>query len=221
LRAVLNAREQVPKATVAAPHAVGLFVATLIGGRLAWRLTFHGLTSGAVSAHVHIGKRSQAGPTAAKLCGPCASGAQGTARVTGASASAFRSGKAYVDVHTAKNPRGEIRGQVTVGRDVATLQILSPKDGDTLSLPAPVSYSVHGFLLGESQGRILAFVRGYSGIPRLDLRLSGPGLAYLPQNPLLTGHRDVTFALAQPDGVILPNPEAQVTVHDLTLQGGR
>ena len=48
------------------------------------------------------------------LCGPCTSGMSGSAQVSKSVIKTLESGKAYVNVHTAKNPAGEIRGQVKV-----------------------------------------------------------------------------------------------------------
>ena len=47
---------------------------------------------------------------------PCHSGVTGTATVTAAEKSAMLSRKTYVNIHTAKNPNGEIRGQITKAR---------------------------------------------------------------------------------------------------------
>jgi len=89
--------------------------ATLSGSSLAWRLTYSKLTGKALPAHVHLGRPGVAGPVAVPLCGPCASGAHGTARLTVKVRAALLSGGAYVNVHTAKNKAGEIRGQVAGG----------------------------------------------------------------------------------------------------------
>ena len=53
-----------------------------------------------------------AGPVVVPLCGPCRNGQVGKATITAATISAIESGKAYVNVHTAKNAAGEIRGQI-------------------------------------------------------------------------------------------------------------
>jgi hypothetical protein len=79
---------------------------------LTWRLTFSKLTGRAVAAHIHTGRRGVAGPVAVALCGPCRTGATGRATVTAATLAALESGRAYVNVHTARNPAGEIRGQI-------------------------------------------------------------------------------------------------------------
>ena len=46
------------------------------------------------------------------LCGPCKNGQTGKVKITGDTEEAMEKGKTYVNVHTAKNAGGEIRGQV-------------------------------------------------------------------------------------------------------------
>ena len=115
LTAKLNAAQEVPKPRAAAA-ARGTFTAGMIrsgaGGSLSWRLTFQSLSGKASAAHVHLGKRGKAGAVAVSLCGPCRSGARGTAKLNAKTVAALLTGGAYVNVHTAKNPAGEIRGQV-------------------------------------------------------------------------------------------------------------
>ena len=115
LTAKLNAAQEVPKPRAGAA-ARGTFAAGLVrngtGGSLSWRLTFQGLSGKATASHVHLGKRGKAGGVAVSLCGPCRSGARGTAKLNAKIVTALLAGGAYVNVHTAKNPAGEIRGQV-------------------------------------------------------------------------------------------------------------
>jgi CHRD domain len=119
LAATLGARQEVPKPTGVRVTAAGRFVVTLVRtgatGRLAWRLTYSGLTGRGIAAHIHVGAAGRSGPVAISLCGPCRSGARGTARATGSVLTALLAGRAYVNVHTAKNPAGEIRGQIKRG----------------------------------------------------------------------------------------------------------
>jgi CHRD domain len=119
LKAALAAGKEVPKPEGVKPGATGIFSAGLTrrgtGGTLSWRLTFRNLTGAAAAAHIHLGKAGVAGPVAVGLCGPCKSGAKGTARISGRVVTALLGRGAYVNVHTAKNPAGEIRGQVTKG----------------------------------------------------------------------------------------------------------
>ena len=113
-RAVLNAGQEVPKPAGAKSGASGLFTATESAtGKLRWKLTFRKLTGPAGAAHIHIGKRGKAGPVAIALCGPCRSGQTGTVKVPGKYQESLEHGGAYVNVHTAKNAGGEIRGQLT------------------------------------------------------------------------------------------------------------
>jgi hypothetical protein len=112
----LNARQERPKPTGKVGRATGTFTATVTKsgttGRIAWRLRFSRLTGAAVAAHIHIGQRGKAGPVAVPLCGPCRNGARGTTNLTAAGLAALEKGRAYVNVHTKKNPAGEIRGQI-------------------------------------------------------------------------------------------------------------
>jgi CHRD domain len=112
----LNARQERPKPTGNVRRATGTFTATVAklgtSGTIAWRLRFSGLTGRAAAAHIHIGQRGRAGPVAVALCGPCRSGARGTANLTPAVLAALETGRTYVNVHTPRNAAGEIRGQI-------------------------------------------------------------------------------------------------------------
>jgi hypothetical protein len=119
LRATLGPSGEVPKPTGVSSKATGTFTGGLTrkgaGGTLAWRVTFKGLTGAASAAHIHLAKPGVAGPVAVPLCGPCRSGAKGNAKLNARTVRALLGGGAYVNVHTAKNPAGEIRGQVRKG----------------------------------------------------------------------------------------------------------
>src|SRR4026208_808181 len=65
-----------------------------------------------MAAHIHIGRVGRAGPVAVALCGPCRNGQRGTADLTTAQLAALQAGRGYVNVHTPKNPGGEIRGLI-------------------------------------------------------------------------------------------------------------
>jgi CHRD domain len=116
LNATLRARAEVPKPTGVPARARGTFAATLVrrgaAGTLTWRLSFQGLSGAATAAHIHVGEPGRAGPVALALCGPCRSAVRGKARANARTVRALLRGSAYVNVHTARNPAGEIRGQV-------------------------------------------------------------------------------------------------------------
>jgi hypothetical protein len=127
----------------------------------------------------------------------------------------------YVEIRTSANPRGEIRGQLAVGL-VPTLEILEPRDGEEVVLPARVRYAVNGFSIGPGVGTIVAWVQGTQDPTQVELELSEvQGLADLPNNPLLAGNRDLTFALVRADGTVLTKRPASVTLYDLTIIGRR
>lgn len=115
VRTILNARQEVPKPKGAARAAGGFTITAVKSGSSAvvtWRLTFSKLTGRVAAAHIHIGQRGVAGPVTLALCGPCRNGATGRATVRGGGLAALEAGRAYVNVHTARNPAGEIRGQI-------------------------------------------------------------------------------------------------------------
>ena len=112
----LNSRQERPKPKGNVKRARGTFTATVAKsgttGTIAWRLRFSKLTGRALAAHIHTGQRGKAGPVAVPLCGPCRSGVRGTSNLAPAVLTALEAGRAYVNVHTAKNAPGEIRGQI-------------------------------------------------------------------------------------------------------------
>jgi hypothetical protein len=113
LSAKLTPRQEVPKPTGAPAAATGTFTGKLVGNKLTWKLTYKGLSGKAVAAHIHLGKRGKAGNVIVPLCPPgCRSGKRGTTTVKKDVRDAIERGGTYVNVHTAKNPGGEIRGQV-------------------------------------------------------------------------------------------------------------
>lgn len=118
LTGAMNSAKEVPAPTGNVSAARGTFTATATktasGGTLAWRLAFQGLTGPATAAHVHVAAVGQPGPVAVPLCGPCESGASGNATMTEDAVKAINAGNAYVNVHTAANPAGEIRTQISI-----------------------------------------------------------------------------------------------------------
>jgi hypothetical protein len=116
--ATLNAKQEVPKQAVSAPNGTGTFTGKYVEhgktATLTWKLTIARLSGPATAAHIHMGKKGVAGNVLVALCGPCKASQSGTAKLSAAAISALEAGKTYVNVHTAKNPAGEIRGQVKV-----------------------------------------------------------------------------------------------------------
>jgi hypothetical protein len=112
LSATLNAGQEIPKQVVKNQSAHGSFTATLSGTHLVWKLTFAKLTGPATAAHIHLGAMGKSGNVVVPLCTPCKSGMKGTATISAALLKTIKKHGTYVNVHTAKNPNGEIRGQL-------------------------------------------------------------------------------------------------------------
>jgi hypothetical protein len=93
-------------------RGTGTFTADIVGKKLTWTLKFSGLTGAASAAHIHLGAKGKAGNVLIPLCGPCKSSMKGTAAVSAAQLRDIQKGMTYVNVHTAKFPNGEIRGQL-------------------------------------------------------------------------------------------------------------
>jgi hypothetical protein len=110
--ASLNIKQEVPKEVGAPAMAAGKFTGVVTGTTLKWTLTFSHLTGPATAAHIHLGAKGKAGAVIIPLCTPCKVMESGSAKVTTAEINDMTNGKTYVNVHTAKNPGGEIRGQV-------------------------------------------------------------------------------------------------------------
>ena len=110
--AKLTAAQEIPKQVVKVPNAKGAFHATLSGSTLKWTLTYSGLSGKATAAHIHMAAMGKSGNVVVPLCAPCKSGQSGTAKLTKAVQKAAAKHLLYVNVHTAKNPNGEIRGQI-------------------------------------------------------------------------------------------------------------
>jgi phage-related minor tail protein len=113
--AALSSGQEVPKQVVKDTAAHGLFKGTLTGTKLKWKLTFAKLTGTATMAHIHMAAKGTSGNVVVALCAPCSNGMTGTSTITPALVSAFNKHLLYVNVHTAKNPNGEIRGQLARG----------------------------------------------------------------------------------------------------------
>jgi hypothetical protein len=81
-------------------------------GMLHWSVTYSGLSGPAIAAHIHgpAARGANAGVLIPFRASP--SPITGEAKITPAQAGDLQAGLYYVNIHTAANPGGEIRGQL-------------------------------------------------------------------------------------------------------------
>ena len=85
----------------------------LDGNVIKWNVTYSGTTGPVTAGHFH--GPAQAGANAGVVvpfAGPLASPIVGSATLTPAQVDQLKSGLWYINLHTAANPGGELRGQV-------------------------------------------------------------------------------------------------------------
>jgi hypothetical protein len=81
--------------------------------RLGWVVHYSGLSGPVKAAHIHgPAGPSQNAPVMLPFTGNLKSPIKGSATLSATQMSALEAGKTYVNIHTAKNPAGEIRGQL-------------------------------------------------------------------------------------------------------------
>ena len=110
-----GAHEVPPKTTNGKGTMQGTYDTT--SHKLTYTVTYSGLTGPATMAHFHgpAGPGVNA-PVVVPIAGATSSPATGSATLTEAQGQDLLNGRMYVNVHTAANPGGEIRGQVEHGK---------------------------------------------------------------------------------------------------------
>jgi hypothetical protein len=112
LKADLKAASEVPPTD---SKGTGSVTATFdtTSKQLTWKGSVSGLTGPATAAHFHAGEPGKNGAVVIPISGSDKGTFEGSATLTDAQATDLMAGKWYVNVHTATNKAGEIRGQVT------------------------------------------------------------------------------------------------------------
>ncbi|HZP69254.1 MAG TPA: CHRD domain-containing protein [Pseudolabrys sp.] len=112
LKADLRASNEVPPVDSKANGSVTATFDTA-SKQLTWKGSVSGLTGPATAAHFHAGEAGKNGPVVVPITGADKGSFEGKATLTDAQADDLMAGKWYVNIHTATNKAGEIRGQVT------------------------------------------------------------------------------------------------------------
>jgi hypothetical protein len=109
VKVTLSGAEEVPPVTTAAKGGGTLMIGN--DGAVTGSITTTGVT--ATAAHIHEGAMGKNGPVVVPFAktgdawGPAAG-----AKLTEAQMASFKAGNLYVNVHSAANPGGEVRGQL-------------------------------------------------------------------------------------------------------------
>ncbi len=113
LKATLDGKSEVPPNTSAGTGTADVdYDATT--KKLSWKLSYSGLTGPATAAHFHgPAEPGKNAGVAVAIPNATTSPTEGSATLSDAQAADLMAGKYYINVHTAANPGGEIRGQVT------------------------------------------------------------------------------------------------------------
>src|SRR3954468_22523786 len=113
LKATLNGKSEVPPNTSAGKGTADLDW-DAASKKLSWKLTYSGRSDPGPEEHSHgPAEPGKNAGVAVAIPNAGASPAEGSATLTEAQAADLAAGKYYINVHTAANPGGEIRGQVT------------------------------------------------------------------------------------------------------------
>lgn len=111
-KASLKGGDEVPPVQTSATGSVTASYDTT-SKKLTWKGTYSGLSGPATAAHFHGPAEAGKNAGVAVPISPNASPFEGSATLTDEQASDLQAGKWYVNVHTANNKAGEIRGQLT------------------------------------------------------------------------------------------------------------
>ncbi|MDE2379974.1 CHRD domain-containing protein [Bradyrhizobium sp.] len=112
LKATLDGKSEVPATTSGGSGSAQLDY-DAASKKLSWTVTYSGLSGPATAAHFHgPAEPGKNAGVAVAIPNASASPVKGEATLTDAQAADLLAGKYYINIHTAANPGGEIRGQV-------------------------------------------------------------------------------------------------------------
>jgi len=112
MKADLSAAQEVPP-TQSQGKGTAAITFDTASKKLSWTVNYSGLTGPATAAHIHgpaeAGKNA---PPYIPFQNATANPITGSATLTDAQVADLNGGRMYVNIHTAANPSGEVRGQI-------------------------------------------------------------------------------------------------------------
>jgi hypothetical protein len=131
------------------------------GQSVSWDVSYSGLTGAPAAGHIHIAAATANGPVMIPFATVTATGSTGTfnaADYAGGDGlpadwagvlAAIRGGNTYVNIHTAANPGGEIRGQLPAGTTPPTdTESVAPTRTDGSVPVLLIALAALGFVVG-------------------------------------------------------------------------
>lgn len=159
LSARMNGSQEVPAVVT---NAVGVAAFSLNASRdtMCINLTVTGLSGPIIGAHIHSGIAGTNGSViydlTSSFTGNTASATLTGNDITSTLVSEYLQGMMYVNVHTAANPNGEIRGQVIQESDI---QFIADLNGAQQNPPvATAAFGLGTFALSKHNGKMLVRV---------------------------------------------------------------
>jgi hypothetical protein len=135
-----------------------------------YRVEYSGLTGAAVAAHIHTGAVGVNGGvilpltvSASPMVGTLTSAnftASGAVTTFAEAVAAIKAGTTYVNIHTAANPSGEIRGQVVAKGDAHFATLVGTQEVPTNASTA----TGNGWVVISTGGATITYYLAYSGL---------------------------------------------------------
>jgi Cu/Zn superoxide dismutase len=130
------------------------------GQSVSWDVSYSGLTGAPAAGHIHIAAATANGPVMIPFATVTATGSTGTfnaADYAGGDGlpadwagvlAAIRAGNTYVNIHTAANPPGEIRGQLPAGAPSTDTETIAQTRTDGSVPLLLIALAALGFVVG-------------------------------------------------------------------------